>query len=122
MTPPLSDLDLRIVASLDPLAQPFALLHRDACLRLGMPHYYFTQGARSDEYQSYLDKKLGAGAASAKVSKHVVEMAWDANNWDAKPIASHWWSVFGQEAERLGLVWGGRFASKDLGHGEMTAS
>lgn len=118
---PLSTTDAEIVASLDALTQPFALAHRDNCMRRGLP-YYFTSGARSKDFQRMLREKLGSGAAKPGNSKHEVGAAWDANNAASAPMSDAQWQIFGEEAEKLGLVWGGRFASRDLGHVELPQS
>lgn len=117
-TPFLSAHDAEIVASLDTLAQQFALRHRAACMARGLP-YYFTAGGRSRSEQQMLREKLGTGAAPSGVSKHEIGMAWDANNAASVPMSDTQWATFGEEAEKLGLTWGGRFQSKDLGHVEM---
>jgi hypothetical protein len=114
----LASADAEIISSLDPLVQPLALKHRDACLRRGLP-YYFTAGGRDWATQALLREKLGTGAAPAGKSKHEVGAAWDANNMASRPMTDAQWAIFGAEAENLGLVWGGRFASRDMGHVEM---
>lgn len=121
MTTTLSAGDVEIIASLDNLTQAFALKHRDACIKRGLP-YYFTAGGRDRSTQAMLRERLGAGAAKAGQSKHEVGAAWDANNMAARPMTDAQWAIFGEEAENLGLVWGGRFQSRDLGHVEMPQS
>jgi hypothetical protein len=110
--------DAEIIATLDPLAQGLALKHRDACINRGLP-YYLTAGGRDRATQAMLREKLGSGAAPAGKSKHEVGAAWDANNQAGRPMTDAQWAIFGTEAEKLGLVWGGRFASRDLGHVEL---
>lgn len=117
----LAAMDAEIINSLDPLVQPLALKHRDACIARGLP-YYFTAGGRDRATQAILREKLGTGAAPAGQSKHEVGAAWDANNMASRPMTAEQWAIFGAEAEKLGLVWGGRFASRDLGHIEMPQS
>ena len=130
---PLAPDEVPIFLSLDPIFQPFALAHRSACLSQGIP-FHFRSGWRSYGHQLLLyelnvtfadDVNVTALLANhpefkattpAKpgTSKHERAFAYDADHGNALQTA-----IFGSEAERLGLVWGGRFQPRpDYAHVE----
>ncbi|KKM81321.1 hypothetical protein LCGC14_1331050 [marine sediment metagenome] len=64
---------------------------------------------------------LSRGVTNAKglQSYHQYGLAFDVyflyKGWDAP---ADWWQALGEEGEKLGLIWGGRWKSKDYGHFE----
>jgi D-alanyl-D-alanine carboxypeptidase len=120
-----------IVLSLLPPLQQLALAHRAACDAQGVP-FTFVSGFRSTGYQRLLyehpDLHPGTPAAKPGTSKHELAAAYDVETAGMNDLQK---LVFGQEAERLGLVWGGRFTTvvegqtvktPDWGHCELAAS
>lgn len=98
--------EVEIVQSLDSSIRPLALRHRAAVLALGIP-YTFISGRRSRSQQAAEVVRQGrtTPAAPAGQSKHELGMAWDATG----PRTPQEWQAYGQQAEELGLKWGGRF-------------
>lgn len=123
---PLAPDEVMVVLTLDPVIQRLALEHRAICLAHGIP-FHFRSGYRSTEFQKILHEypELHPGTPAAKPgsSKHERAAAYDADHGNDLQIA-----IFGQEAEALGLVWGGRFhdaaghATPDYGHCEAPYS
>jgi hypothetical protein len=121
----LDALEAAVVLSLLPPLQTLALRHRIACETQGVP-FHFGSGFRSTEFQRILyehpELHPGTPAAAPGTSKHEHGAAYDntAAMNDLQKL------VFGQEAERLGLTWGGRFLtaagqkSPDWGHCELS--
>lgn len=85
---------------------------------LGKP-IYIVEGFRSAKNQ----KSLSSGVTNAGElqSYHQYGLAFDVAfkeyNW--KPPLVDWWHILGQEGEKLGLVWGGKWQLKDYGHFEL---
>lgn len=113
----------RIVASLRPVMREFALAHYAALRRRGI-RLQFNDGARSPAQQSAIairtraaleaadsagalaDAGLSGFTATASTSLHVFALAYDG---EPDPKTEITWQTYGEEAERLGLVWGGRW-------------
>lgn len=111
---PLTPAEAEIVAGLDPLIQPYALLHRDRLLQRSIP-YVFISGRRSRDLQASLHEDPKRVSARPGKSAHEIGFAWDATG----PRNAAEWEIFGQEAEALGLEWGGRYRPKpDFPHVE----
>jgi len=124
---PLAALEAAVVLSLIAPLRELALAHREKCLARGVP-FTFGSGFRSTGYQQllYEHPELHPGTPAAKPgeSKHEHGAAYDntAAMNDLQKL------VFGEEAERLGLIWGGRFTdgaghkTPDWGHCELPYS
>lgn len=89
------------------------------------------EGYRSPERQDALaDAPVHVTNARAFQSKHQYGLALDAAPLkngrlvisERDPWAMEAYQVLGEEAERAGLIWGGRWKLKDFGHIEATAS
>lgn len=89
------------------------------------------EGYRSPERQNVLaDSAVHVTNARAFQSKHQYGMALDAAPLrngrliisERDPWAMEAYRVLGEEAEKAGLVWGGRWALKDFGHIETAES
>lgn len=113
-TDPLTKVEQDKVLLLDPLMQQISLLHRQRVLERGVP-FAFTSTTRSPEQQEALHKADPTLAVPAGRSKHEIGFAYDANG----PRTSDEWDVFGAEAEKLGLKWGGRFRTREPWHVEL---
>lgn len=100
----LSAAETEIVNSLDGALRPLALLHRQAVLDAGIP-FTFISGWRSYDYQALLHSDPTRVSAAPGDSKHEIGMAYDGSG----PRNATEWAIYGDLAERLGLVWGGRF-------------
>lgn len=116
-TQPLTAHEAEIVASLDSTMQPFALQHRHAVLSRGVP-YVFTSGFRSRSDQRHLWEEDPSNALEPGKSMHELGFAWDATG----PRDSDEWAVFGEEADKFGLEWGGHFRKPSLWHIEVPGS
>lgn len=119
--------EIAVVLSLDPLLQSLALAHRQACLAQGVP-FVFRSGYRSFGHQLLLyelnvtlkdlpgipelraqhPEFKATTPAKPGTSKHERAAAYDADHGNDLQTV-----VFGQEAEKLGLRWGGRFQHAD---------
>lgn len=88
------------------------------------------EGFRSAERQEMLaEKGLSVTHARAGLSKHQYGFAVDIapvrndrlmiSSWD--PWAASAYKALGEEAEKMGLAWGGNWAMRDLGHVEHAA-
>lgn len=109
-----SQVILKLFASMERRGYPMALL----------------EGYRSPERQEMLaDKGPSVTNARAYQSKHQYGLAADIapiRNGklvisERDPWAATAYQVLGEEAEALGLTWGGRWAMRDLGHVENAA-
>jgi len=117
-----------VLCSLLPPLRRLALQHRAACQAQGVP-WTAISGFRSTGYQAilYEHPELHPGTPAAKpgTSKHELAAAYDVETAGMNDLQK---LVFGQEAERLGLIWGGRFTdgaghkTPDWGHCELAAS
>lgn len=114
-TDPLTKEEQDKVLLLDPLMQQVALLHRQRVLERGVPFGPFTSTVRSPEHQELLHQADPTKAVPAGRSKHEIGFAYDASG----PRTSDEWDVFGAEAEKLGLKWGGRFRTREPWHVEL---
>ena len=112
---PLAPDEVPILLSLMPPLQRLALAHRAACLAQGVP-FHFRSGYRSTGYQQILyghpELHPGTPAAKPGSSKHERAAAYDADHGNDLQTV-----IFGAEAEKLGLVWGGRFQRHADGSG-----
>lgn len=106
---------LRVLARLEERGYPFVLL----------------EGYRSPERQEKL-ADMGANVTGARAfqSKHQFGLAVDLAPMregrlvisEREPWAMAAYQALGEESEKLGLVWGGRWWFKDYGHVEVAAS
>jgi D-alanyl-D-alanine carboxypeptidase-like protein len=122
---PLSGPEAALLLSLLPPLQALCRQHRAACLAQGVP-FILESGFRSTGYQAllYTHPELHPGTPAAKpgTSKHEHGGAYDVSMAGLSDLQR---LVFGQEAERLGLIWGGRFLDSaghktpDWGHVEL---
>lgn len=122
---PLAGPDAALLLSLLPPLQALCRQHRAACLAQGVP-FVLVSGFRSTGYQRLLyehpDLHPGTPAAKPGQSKHEHGGAYDCETHTMNDLQR---LVFGQEAERLGLIWGGRFLDSaghktpDWGHVEL---
>jgi peptidoglycan L-alanyl-D-glutamate endopeptidase CwlK len=113
--------------SLDHLAEPFRTKVFEFLARLieAKIPVYITETLRSEE-QHQADLK--AGVSWIQHSKHQDGLAIDIVpilSIVNKVILLDWnsndsvWQDIGEIGEKLGLVWGGRWTQKDMGHFEM---
>lgn len=105
--------------SLDDVLRPVALEHRRRVLTADPSHpFLFLSGYRPTGYQKVLfehpELHPGTPAAAPGHSKHERRAAYDAEAGTAMQRLS-----FAQEAEALGLIWGGRFSAPDYNHCEL---
>jgi hypothetical protein len=125
---PLTAPEAALLLSLLPPLQSLCRQHRAACLAQGVP-FVLESGFRSTGYQQLLydhpNFHPGTPAAKPGSSKHEHGAAYDVAMRGLSDLQR---LVFGQEAEKLGLVWGGRFQSviegqtiktPDWGHVEL---
>lgn len=113
LIPALTPEQAELVGQLDPAFQPFALAHRARVLARGVPFEY-EQTLRSPQEQAKeFAEKPGVAVAPGK-SKHEIGFAYDGRG----PRTPQEWQVYGQEAEELGLEWGGRYATPEPWHVE----
>lgn len=136
---PLAPDEVAVVLSLEPVLQRLALAHRAACLAQGVP-FHFRSGYRSTGHQLLLyelnvtlkdlpgipelrvqhPEFKATTPAKPGTSKHERAAAYDADHGNDLQTM-----IFGAEAEKLGLRWGGRFkdaqgnASPDYEHCEL---
>lgn len=107
----------------------FAVLVQDLVRRMARRgiHCQVLEGYRSPARQTYLARSgRGVTRADAGESLHQVGLAADlAPMREGQPVlhtGDPWaraaYAALGQEAEALGLVWGGRWSFRDLGHVE----
>jgi hypothetical protein len=126
--PALSGPEAALLLSLLPPLQTLCRQHRAACLAQGVP-FKLVSGFRSTGYQAllYEHPELHPGTPAAKPgeSKHEHGGAYDGETAGMSDLQK---LVFGQEAEKLGLLWGGRFLDAhgqkhpDWGHVELAFS
>ena len=116
----------RIVRSLEPVLQVLAIEHHDALRRRGVRLIYnsgFRTQAQQDalvastaatlsraDTTAALDRAgLSGFAARGKKSLHLFRLAYDG---EPSPKNDQTWEIYGEEAEALGLTWGGRWIRK----------
>lgn len=122
---PLTGPEAALLLSLLPPLQTLCRQHRAACLAQGVPFVLFS-GFRSTGFQQILyehpELHPGTPAAAPGTSKHEHGGAYDCETHAMSDLQR---LVFGQEAEKLGLFWGGRFLDAhgqkhpDWGHVEL---
>lgn len=114
--------------SLDSLEQPFKAIALELLARLveAKIPVLIINTRRTQEEQ---DKNIASGVSWVKRSKHQDGLAidivpysvYDINgpdklNWNSNdPV----WETIGTIGEELGLIWGGRWKVKDMGHFEL---
>lgn len=113
----------RILLGLRSVTREFALAHYAALKRRGI-RLQFNDGARTPAQQRIIaertraalestdsatalrDAGLSGFAASGTTGMHVLRLAYDG---EPSPKTDATWRTYGEEAEALGLVWGGRW-------------
>lgn len=99
------------------------------CAEAGV-HVMFVDTLRTREEQA---ENIRKGVSWTKNSRHLPDAQGKSNAFDVVPYSVfqlhgpdkvQWdandpaWNVMGEIGEKLGLVWGGRWKQKDLGHFE----
>jgi len=100
-----------------PSALGFQLIN--ARREAGIPAY-ISSGRRTYNEQA---KLVASGASQTMRSKHVDGKAFDIDilGYSRDDLPKWWWLAVGEYAERLGLRWGGRWATfYDAGHFEVS--
>ena len=116
----------RIVRSLEPVLQVLAVEHHAALRSRGL-RLIFNSGTRTQAQQDAIVARTSATltradttaelnraglsgfAAKGKKSLHLFRLAYDG---EPKPKTDQTWEIYGEEAETLGLTWGGRWIRK----------
>jgi peptidoglycan L-alanyl-D-glutamate endopeptidase CwlK len=110
---------------LSPDFRPKAIELIARCIERGLPVAIIDTLRTPEEHAANLAK----GVSWTKRSKHLDGDAIDLAPYDVYqlhgPDKFQWsaadpaWQIIGEEAERLGLRWGGRWTQKDMGHAEL---
>jgi peptidoglycan L-alanyl-D-glutamate endopeptidase CwlK len=113
-----NDPTIRFLNQLQPRAAALGFQLINAMREAGIPAY-ISSGRRS----YYEQAKLVLGGHSQTLnSRHVEGRAFDIDilGYSRDQLPKQWWLAVGSYAERLGLRWGGRWASfYDAGHFEV---
>lgn len=115
----------RALDDLAPEFKPLAIEFLARCVEAGI-HVMIVDTLRTEaEHQANLVK----GVSWTKHSKHIDGLAIDICPYDSwkldGPNKLQWdatnpaWAKLGKIGESLGLVWGGRWVKRDMGHFEM---
>jgi peptidoglycan L-alanyl-D-glutamate endopeptidase CwlK len=118
----------RLLSDLSPRFRPLAVELIARCAEAGIPLFIVDTLRTSTEQEQNILK----GVSWTKNSKHLVGDAIDVCPYEEFKIAgpdklawnasSTIWVKIGEIGEDLGLVWGGRWKQKDLGHFEYPSS
>ena len=118
----------RKLDDLDPIFRPRAFEFLARLTEATIPVLIINTGRTAAEQAEY----LRTGASWVQRSKHQDGLAIDICPWEIfqlrGPDKLEWdaddpiWTKIGAIGEKLGLVWGGRWKKRDMGHFEMPAA
>ena len=117
---------IRNISALTPLAQTACNMFMAECKRQGL-NVLITETYRSQERQNALYKqgrtKDGQVVTWTRKSRHTSRMAWDiCKNVKGQEYSDKsFFKECGKIAKKLGITWGGTWATPDTPHFEITA-
>lgn len=109
-----SDSTVRVIETLEPWFQPFAIELINSLRAYGLPAIA-TSGRRTLQRQQEL---IAAGLTKATKSRHLQGTALDVGflGYRAAQVPPEWWALAGDIWEEMGGRWGGRFQTPDVLH------